>query len=423
MSPEVRSWIDLIVLCAVALTSLGLAQYLARFRVPEVSVYLLVGLILGPHVLRLVDTGVVERSSAVPELLLGFVAFMLGERLTTRAIARQGPLFPLLAGLALVFPFVLVTGATFYGLQAPAREAVVLGLFAMAGAPATVLAVGSELSASGTRHDLLATLAALDNVIVVVAYGVAAPFLVAGVTQSWTVGAALIEVAVTLAGGLAIGLVAGMVLSFMTAGAKEEHAGRSMAAALLVVVTVVASAHLLGASGLIACAAAGVAVATAQEKRRTDHSTFQALSGLEGIVYVFFFVFAGTELVPGALLSAGVLAVVYITLRAGAKIGAGVLGGLLRRDPPREAWLLGVALLPQAGVVVGLALDASARFPYVGAEMLSVVLAALIVFELVGPITLRNALLAFAASDAAGRDPLGRATRRPRGADRPRRSR
>jgi Kef-type K+ transport system membrane component KefB len=397
-------WIDLIVLCGVALVSIGLAQYLARFRVPEVSVYLLVGLLLGPHVLRLVDTGVVERSSAVPELLLGFVAFMLGERLTTRAIARQGKLFPVISILALVIPFVLVAAGVYYGLNAPLREALVLGLFAMAGAPATVLAVGSCLSAKGTRHDLLATLAASDNVFVVVAYGVAAPFLVAGVKQSWTVTSALSEVGITLLGGLGIGLVGGWILLLLTKKATADSTGGSMAASLLVVATAVATSHILGASGLIACAVAGITVATVQERRESELSTFRALSGLEDIVYVFFFVFAGTELVPGALLSAGTLAAVYIVLRAVGKVAAGAIGGLLRRDPKREVALLGVALLPQAGVVVGLALDASARFPYVGAEMLSVVLAALIVFELVGPITLRSALTVFTEIDAGERD-------------------
>ena len=399
MNPESRVWVDLIVLCGVALASIGLAQLLARFHVPEVSVYLLVGLVLGPHMLRLVDTGVVERSSVVPELLLGFVAFMLGERLTARAITRQGRLFPFISILALVIPFVLVAGAVYFGLGAPIREAVVLGLFAMAGAPATILAVGNELSASGTRHDLLITLAAFDNMFVVVVYGVAAPFLAARVAQSWTPSAAIAEVAVTLLGGLAIGLVAGRILALMTMRVAADNVGRSIASSLLVVVTVAAAAHFVGASGLIACAVAGITIATVQERRDSHLSTFRALSGLEDIVYVFFFVFAGTELVPGSLVYAGTLALVYIALRAVGKIAAGTLGGLLRQDPPREAWLFGVALLPQAGVVVGLALDASARFPFVGAEVLSVVLAALIVFELVGPITLRGALATFQRTD------------------------
>jgi Kef-type K+ transport system membrane component KefB len=147
---------------------------------------------------------------------------------------------------------------------------------------------------------------------------------------------------------------------------------------------------------------AGVIVATTQEAHASDHSTFRAPSGLEDIVYVFFFVFAGAELIPGSLAIGGLVALVYAGGRTGGKVLAGMAGGALRRDPPREGLLLGLAPLPQAGVVVGLALDADARFPEIGSEVLSVVMAALVLFELVGPLALRSAMVRFKVNDGDG---------------------
>ena len=107
---------------------------------------------------------------------------------------------------------------------------------------------------------------------------------------------------------------------------------------------------------------------------------------------MFFFVFAGTEIVFGQLLGAGLVAVIYVFGRALGKVMAAFVGGLVTHRRPVESLRFGAALLPQAGVVVGLAVDAGSRFPQVGAEILSVVLAALVIFELVGPFAVQHAL-------------------------------
>jgi len=347
----------------------------------------------------------VDRYAALPALLLGFVAFMLGERLTLSAIVRQRWILPFVATLALLLPLATVALPAYYWVGVPSREAIVLGIFAMAGAPATVLALGRRLKASGTRYELLATLAAADNVIVVIAYGVAAPFLIAPVAENWTLTAALLEVAISLGIGTLLGVVGGWVLWFMTAGDDANRTGQLITSALLVVISLTAISQLVGASGLIACAVAGVIVATVHETRGAS-STFKALSRLEDLVYVFFFIFAGAEIIPRSLTIAGLLALVYVLGRAGGKIVAGTTAGILRRDPARETLLLGLALLPQAGVVVGLALDADVRFPTVGSEVLSVVMASLVLFELVGPLALSRALARFSNGDGNGEDDL-----------------
>ena len=147
----------------------------------------------------------------------------------------------------------------------------------------------------------------------------------------------------------------------------------------------------------MACAVAGLITAAREETiPRSDHTACSALRPLEHLVYVLFFVFAGTEIVFGHLTAAGVIALVYILGRSLGKIAAAVVGGIRTKRSMPASLRFGAALLPQAGVVVGLALDAGARFPYVGADIVAVVLAALIVFEFVGPVAVQKALLSAA---------------------------
>jgi Kef-type K+ transport system membrane component KefB len=397
------TWLGLLALSGVAAGGLLLAKVIARWDLPEVLAYLVVGIVLGPEVLGILNINLLERSAFLPQLLLGFVAFMLGEFLTPRALLSRKTLPTETALLSVLLPCAAVVAGAIFLVGAPTREAITLGILAMAGAPATVLALRQSLGDQSARGGLLATLSAVDNLLVVLLYGTVAPFLVASVAQEWSLASALREVLMTVGVGVLLGLLGSWSLGLLRAGARED-VGLSLAGALIVVVALAASSQLLGASTLVACAVAGIGTAVADERHPGRAKAFEGLRVLERIVYVFFFVFAGTEIVFGHLAAAGILALIYIVARALGKVLAALLGGFISQRPPRDSLAFGVALLPQAGVVVGLALDASARFPYVGADILAVVMAALIVFELVGPFGVQRALR-MGASSQEGRGP------------------
>lgn len=395
-------WTDLLVVCAVALLGMSLARMLARRGIPDVTVYLLAGAVLGPNALGVIDAAMLGRSSAIPELLLGFVAFMLGERLTVRTLLAQGRTIPMLAGLAMGLPAVLVASATLYLLNVPVREAIVLGMFAAAGAPATTLALGARVGAKGRTFHALASVSALDNVFVLLLYGIAAPFLTVSVAARWSVWGAFEEIAVTLLVGAVVGYGIGWVMSHLMNSGGERETGQMLAVCVIGVMAAVAASALLGSSALVGCVVAGVTVAY-RVSGSASPSPFGALKSIEDLAYVFFFLFAGTEISLSALMIAGPIALVYVVARSIGRIGAGVSSALLHGSSARGGMRLGLALLPQAGVVVGLALDAESRFPHVGEELLTVVMASLVLFEFIGPIVLHRALEYFEASEAGAR--------------------
>ena len=119
---------------------------------------------------------------------------------------------------------------------------------------------------------------------------------------------------------------------------------------------------------------------------------FHAIEGIETPLMVIFFVLAGASLEIGALLDLGAIGTVYILCRTVGKIvGARIGGEISHADPGTKKWL-GVALLPQAGVAIGMALVAANQFPEYRQILLSIVIASTVFFELVGPIFTRLAI-------------------------------
>ena len=119
---------------------------------------------------------------------------------------------------------------------------------------------------------------------------------------------------------------------------------------------------------------------------------FREIEGVEWPFLVVFFLLAGATLEPSALIAVGWIGVGYVLLRTLGKLGGAWLGVRLVGESRSRARWLGIALLPQAGVALGLALLAEQQLPGTGADILAIVVGATVVFELVGPVGTRLAL-------------------------------
>lgn len=384
------AWTDIIALCGLALLGYWGAGLLGRWRIPEVTAFLLAGVLLGPHAIGVLDAGTLQRLGIIQPVALGLMVFLVGRELTVRALRRHSVGFWVTLTLALVLPAVFVWYAGDAVWEGPTRLVVLLAIVAISGAPTTVLAIRSELRRGGRVADTLLGIAAIDNVVTVAAYSIALPFLRRGMLDDWSVLGASLEIGRLIGVAIVLGVVGGWVLEYLLRKARGD--GERLAVGVFMVAVLVAVANALGTSALLAPLIAGVTVATLAERRRESGRVFGALSSLEYPLYVVFYALAGTELDVRALAAGGALAVVYILARSTGKITAGFIGGLTDRLGARGAMWLGLGLLPQAGVAVGLALDAGVQFPEVGATFATVVLAAIVVFEFVGPIALRGTM-------------------------------
>lgn len=373
------------------------ARIVARFNLPSVTGFLIMGILLGPSVVGFLSDDVLHRLEIVEPVALGVIVFLIGEELTTRMLARHPWQFWMTSVLNIVLPAAFVGLAVAWYSPGEPALAWVLGTIALSGAPATVMAVITERRARGRLCDTMLGCAALDNIVCVLAFAVVVPYLqlVSGLHPS--VASALGQTAREVLGAVAIGLVLGWTLARLLKRVTDKS--EMLAIAITHVVLAVALADALGVSTLLAPLVAGVVTATFEERQDRARRVFEALRAVEFPVYILFFTIAGANLKLDAVVAGGALVLIYIAARAAGKFAAGFAGGMATGFDVRSSAWVGLGMLPQAGVAVGLALTAGNVFPDVGPTINAVVLAAIVFFEMLGPLFTSRAIEKIATCD------------------------
>ncbi len=387
---EQSVWLELITLGALVWLGYIGARLASRFKLPSVTGFLLVGVLLGPYGLGLLSATLLHKIDFVNTLALGLIVFLIGEQLTKRMLARHHWSFWLIAILSVALPTAFVLFATGWVRPGDTEIAWLLAAIAMSGAPATVMSVLAETKAEGKQCDMLLGAAAFSDIATVVVYASVVPILLVRSGAISSVGSAGAEATIEIVGAIGVGAVFGFVLAGLLH--RTEENGELLSLGLVHVLLVVAVAHTLGVSALLAPLAMGITTAALEERRGTRNRCFSALRTVEYPVYIIFFTLAGAELNVSIVMQGGVLMLVYIVARAAGKFLAGFIGGLAGRLGTKQAAWFGLGSLPQAGVAVGLALAASQDFPDIGPTITAVVLASIVFFELVGPVATKTAL-------------------------------
>jgi Kef-type K+ transport system membrane component KefB len=373
------------------LVSALLAGHLAQLiRVPEVTGYLLVGLVIGPAAFDLVTHDDVRTLGFLSDVALGLILFNIGSifeadnfRLVGRGVVRI-TLWEASLAFALVFIGLLVSGLAW-------PIALLLGVVAMETAPATTLMVLNEYDARGPMSDRLKALVALNNVYVLVAFGVVTAMLTLAepAPGGWLESAygATHGLVWTTAGSVALGALLGLAMDLLATRAKES--GEAMILSIGMVLIAVGASRWLGLSPLIATLALGATIANASPQ---GDRLLRALGGADPPLYAAFFVLAGAELQPGSVLGLGVIGLAYTAARAAGKIAGARIGLRGQEVPEIVRRQLGYCLVSSSSLAVGLTIQIRTAFPAYAATVTGIVLAAVVIFEVIGPLLTRRAL-------------------------------
>jgi Kef-type K+ transport system membrane component KefB len=368
------------------------AGHLAQLvRVPEVTGYLLVGVVIGPATFDLISHENLATLGFLSDVALGLILFNIGAIFESSNFRRVGPGVVRVTLWEATLAFVLVFAALLAsGLSLPL--ALLLGVVAMETAPATTLMVLNEYDARGPMTERLLALVALNNMYVLLAFGVVSAALTfADVsTQGWlgTGYRALHGLLWTTAGSAALGLVLGILIDLLAVRAKES--GESLILAVGAVLLAVGAARWLGLSPLITTLALGATIANASAQ---GDRLLKALGRADPPIYATFFVLAGAELVPASVLGLGLAGVGYMLARACGKIVGARIGLRNEEVSPRVRQQLGYCLVSSSSLAVGLTIQIRSAFPEYAATVTGIVLAAVVIFEIVGPLLLRRALI------------------------------
>ncbi|MDP5333733.1 MAG: cation:proton antiporter [Paracoccaceae bacterium] len=368
-----------LVLAGLFLAGLAADWLGTRTRLPRVTLLLLVGVVMGSAGFDLIPAEAVAWYEALSVMALTMVAFLLGGSLTRKTLAAHGRAI-LFISVAIVAVTLVLVSAGAWLLGVPPGAALVIGAVATATAPAATQDIIRQSGAKGPFVDTIKGIVAIDDAWGMIAFSLAL-ILAISLSGGGEQGNLLAEAGHEIFGAIGLGLAIGLPGAFLTGRISR---GEPLQTEALALVFLTAGLSLwLGVSFLLAGMTVGAVIVNLA---RHHDRAFHEIRHVQWPFMLLFFLLAGATLEVEALRQIGLLGAAYVVLRMVARLIGGWLGARIAGRSPKEALLYGPALLPQAGVAVGMALVAAQELPGSGEMILTLTIGSTVIFELIGPL-------------------------------------
>ncbi len=376
--------LTLIALGGLFVVALAVDESGRRTRMPRVTMLMLLGIMAGPVGFDVFPPQVGGLYEFLASVALTMIAFLLGGALSRSSLRRHGRQILIISAAVVTVTLVVVSGGLLVLGVAPTLALLLAGI-ATATDPAATQDVINQAGAKGEFAQTVRGIVAIDDAWGLIAFSfmlIGANMLV-GNDILITLQQGLWE----LVGAVAVGAAIGFPAAYLTGRLRP---GEPMQTEALAVVFLCAGVALwLEVSFLLAGIVAGMIVVNfAKHHTRAFHEIEQ----IEWPFMILFFFLAGATLQTHRWWEFGLIAAGFVVLRTTSRIVGGWMGGKLGAAPDTHSRWIGVALLPQAGVAVGMALVAGDRFPDLREVLLTITIGTTIAFEILGPIATRVAL-------------------------------
>ena len=366
---------------------LGLAtDFLGRRTfLPRVTLLLAFGIIVGDEVLGMIPESLSNRFDLITNMALLMIGFLLGGRLSLKSLKQEGRQLLWLSISASLGTTVIVTLAL-VAASVPLEIAILLGCIAAATAPAATFDVVLESGSTSRFSRLLLAIVAIDDAWALLLFSLGLA-LISLLTGMQGISASLLDATYEVGGALLLGGLIGLPAAYLTGRLKPGQP--MLTEALGLVFTCGGAAIWLDVSFLIAAMAMGAVITNLA--RHHDYP-FHEIENIEWPFMVVFFILAGASLEIDIAANLGLIGAVYLLARiAGKLLGVWVGARASHANKEVRRWM-GLALMPQAGVAIGMALLTANRFPEYQQTILSIVISTTVVFELFGPVFTSMAL-------------------------------
>lgn len=367
-----------------------------KLGLPNVTGYLVAGVLIGPSVMQIIPANFISSMTLLVNVALGFIAFSIGGEFRISKIRKIGKSVMVIT----LFQAIITTLAVDIGLlilipilNIKPAVAIALGAIATATAPAATLMIVHQYNAKGRVTDILMPVVALDDAIGLMVFSVS--LAIAKLTVSpdgISIASMLLEPLFEIVVSLLVGAIIGTVLTFGLGFFRSRN--NRLTSIICAVFLGTSLASLFHLSSLLLCMAIGAVMANFYNESEkmidlTEHWT--------PAIFLLFFVISGAELDLKVIPTVGLLGVAYLVFRSAGKYFGARLGAASVHETPEVRKYLGVALLPQAGVAIGMSQIVVEEFkllgmPEIGVQIRAVVLCATLVYELVGPLLTKMVL-------------------------------
>lgn len=355
-------------------------------NMPKVSGYILAGILIGPCGLNFIPRNMIGGMSFISDLALAFIAFGVGKFFKKEVLMRTGKRIIVITISEALAAGVLVTFLLKFMFHLSWDFALMLGAIATATAPASTMMTINQYKAKGEFVDTLLQIVALDDVVCLLAFSIISAVVNGKAAGSLSAGDILVPVAYNII-VIGLGVFCGYFLSRLLIPARSRDNRLILAIAMLLGLSGICAA--IDISPLLSCMVFGAFYINLTE----DKKLFRQINSFTPPVMSIFFIVSGMNLDLKALSTVGAVGVCYFLIRIVGKYLGTYISCMVMKTSTAIRNYMGFALIPQAGVAIGLAFLAQRMLPpQTGNLLLTIILSSSVLYEMVGPVSAKTAL-------------------------------
>lgn len=374
MEPTIFYYLSTILVCGLLF-----GRFAKILHLPNVTGYLIGGLLIGPYMFGLLPELVIEEMNFVSELALGFIAFTIGSEFKFSYFKRVG-VTPIIIAIMEALLAVIIVFFALLAIGVNVPYALVLSAIAAATAPAATVMVIKQYKAKGPVTETLLSVVAIDDAVALIIFGlnvaIAKALTTPSVSLLTSVIAPIWEVIISIGLGILIGILVTLSMRFF-----KSRANRFTVAVAGVFVTITCAQLFHGSSLLMIMA---MSAAFANLYHDVD-LIMELCERATPPIFMMFFVVSGAHLNLAVLPTLGWIGLAYVIFRVLGKWLGAYWGASIMKTSDEVKKYLGPALIPQAGVAIGLTFVAQSVVPQYAGSIRAIILCATLIYELIGP--------------------------------------
>ncbi|NLY71272.1 MAG: cation:proton antiporter [Clostridiales bacterium] len=367
-------------LALVLFSGLIFGRLVKLIKLPNVTGYLIAGLLIGPYLLNLVPLKVTNQLGLISEMALAFIAFSIGSEFKISYLKKVG-LTPIIIAIFEALTASIVVTVVLLLFKFDIKIALLLGAIAAATAPAATIMVVKQYNAKGPVTETLLSVVALDDAVALIAFGFAMAIVNSMLyPNEVSVIISILSPFIEIIGSILLGFVLGVLFTIPLRYFKKDSNRLIITTAFVFLGSSLAT--MLGLSSLLLCMSMGAMLINISH---SSNSILKLVDTVTPPIFLMFFVVSGMELDVAIIPKIGLIGTIYVICRVIGKVSGASAGATIMKAPTPVKKYLGLTLVPQAGVAIGLSLVAANAVPDLGQTIRPVILCATLIYELVGP--------------------------------------
>ncbi|MDD4699878.1 MAG: cation:proton antiporter [Oscillospiraceae bacterium] len=370
------------------IVALAFGRLVKFIKLPNVTGYLIAGLLLGPSFLNFIPTDMVDGFSVISDIALGFIAFSIGSEFKLSYYKKVG-IAPVIIAITESFgAIILVTGVLIlFGFDA--KLSIMLGAIAAATAPAQTLMVINQYKAKGPLTSMLMSVVAIDDATALIGFGFAATIVkMMSSTGNTNIVISVLQPIYEIVISLVLGFFVCIIMKLLFRWFKKAS-NRICIIIALILLTYWLAESLKG-SALLACMVLGGVLANILED---VDNVIKITDNFTPPIFMLFFVISGAGFEVSALKGIGLIGLIYVIVRVIGKWLGAWIGGKITKQENKICKYLGPTLMPQAGVALGLIVVAGSLVPDFAPQIRVIILCSTFIYSLIGPAAAKFALV------------------------------